>query len=66
MTSSREHAEAIAHGRGHHSSGPSFLHNPESIDDIVDQIVGRILDQFGIYLDEVKRWDGKMSAGKTS
>ncbi len=45
---------------------PAFYNNPESIDDIVDQIVGRILDQFGIYLDKVKRWDGKMSAGKTS
>ncbi|GAC1422362.1 MAG: UbiX family flavin prenyltransferase [Burkholderiaceae bacterium] len=35
---------------------PAFYHRPQTIDDIVDQTVGRALDLFGIELALVKRW----------
>jgi 4-hydroxy-3-polyprenylbenzoate decarboxylase len=40
---------------------PAFFNRPQSIDDIVDHIVARVLDQFGIAADFAKRWDGQMS-----
>jgi len=39
---------------------PAFYNHPKSIDDIVDHIVARVLDQFGITASFAKRWDGKM------
>jgi flavin prenyltransferase len=39
---------------------PAFYNHPKSIDDIVDLIVARVLDQFGITARFAKRWDGKM------
>src|SRR5579875_247928 len=35
---------------------PAFYHNPKSIDDIVNHIVGRALDLFGVKHDLYKRW----------
>jgi 4-hydroxy-3-polyprenylbenzoate decarboxylase len=35
---------------------PAFYHKPKSIDDIVNQTVGRALDLFGLDLGIVKRW----------
>ncbi len=35
---------------------PAFYHRPETIDEIVNQTVGRSLDLFGIESDLVKRW----------
>ncbi len=35
---------------------PAFYHRPRTIDDIVDQTVGRALDQFGIESGVVHRW----------
>lgn len=35
---------------------PSFYAKPQSIDDMVNQTVGRVLDLFDIELDVVKRW----------
>jgi len=40
---------------------PAFYTQPQSIDDIVDQTVTRILDQFGIHTESEKRWQGVMS-----
>nr|WP_046212759.1 non-oxidative hydroxyarylic acid decarboxylases subunit B [Paenibacillus wulumuqiensis] len=37
---------------------PAFYNLPASIDEMVDHIVYRALDQFGIHRDEAKRWDG--------
>jgi 4-hydroxy-3-polyprenylbenzoate decarboxylase len=37
---------------------PSFYHHPRSIEDIVDQTVGKILDQFGIPNHLFDRWGG--------
>jgi len=35
---------------------PAFYQRPDSIDDLVNQTVVRILDQFGIHLDSPGRW----------
>lgn len=37
---------------------PAFYHRPKTIDDIIDQTVGRALDQFGIDSPLVRRWSG--------
>lgn len=37
---------------------PAFYNKPESIDDIVNHIVGRLLDQFGLEMPGVRRWSG--------
>ena len=37
---------------------PAFYNHPKSINDIVDHIVARVLDQFGISAPFAKRWDG--------
>jgi 4-hydroxy-3-polyprenylbenzoate decarboxylase len=43
---------------------PAFYQHPESIDDLVDQTVMRLLDQLGIHLDEAPRWNGVMETGR--
>ena len=40
---------------------PEFYSRPQSIDEMVDHSVSRILDQLGIHLD-AKRWSGEMQA----
>jgi 4-hydroxy-3-polyprenylbenzoate decarboxylase len=40
---------------------PAFYNHPKSISDIVDHIVVRVLDQFGISAPFAKRWDGHMN-----
>ena len=40
---------------------PAFYNHPQTIDDIINHIVVRILDQFDIHLDGARRWDGVMS-----
>src|SRR3990170_4472660 len=40
---------------------PAFYNRPQTIDDIVDHIVARVLDQFGIAADFAKRWDGQLA-----
>ncbi len=37
---------------------PAFYNKPASVDDIVNHIVGRLLDQFGLNMPGVKRWPG--------
>jgi 4-hydroxy-3-polyprenylbenzoate decarboxylase len=42
---------------------PAFYNHPRTLDDIVDQTVTRVLDQFDIHLSSSKRWNGVMSIG---
>jgi flavin prenyltransferase len=37
---------------------PAFYHRPQTVDEIIDQTVGRALDQFGIDSGVVNRWPG--------
>ncbi len=45
---------------------PAFYNRPETVAEIVDQTVMRVLDQLGIHLDEAPRWGGVMSTGEQS
>src|SRR5437870_2229841 len=42
---------------------PAFYNHPQSLDEMVNHIVMRILDQFDMHLDLTKRWDGEMLSG---
>jgi 4-hydroxy-3-polyprenylbenzoate decarboxylase len=37
---------------------PAFYHRPESLEDVIGHSVGRMLDQVGIVLPDVPRWEG--------
>jgi 4-hydroxy-3-polyprenylbenzoate decarboxylase len=39
---------------------PAFYHRPQSLAEIIDQTINRVLDQFGIALPEdlFQRWTG--------
>jgi 4-hydroxy-3-polyprenylbenzoate decarboxylase len=39
---------------------PAFYNHPQSVDDVVNHIVMRVLDQFNISAPNAKRWDGHM------
>jgi flavin prenyltransferase len=39
---------------------PAFYNHPQTVDDIVNHIVARVLDQFKIEAPFAKRWDGHM------
>lgn len=41
---------------------PAFYLGLQDLDDVATQIVGRILDQFGLHLPVVKRWGGLRSS----
>lgn len=44
---------------------PAFYANPNSVDDLVNHTVGRLLDMFGLEAGLVKRWGEPNGAGKT-
>ena len=39
-------------------AAPGFYHRPETIEDLVDMLVGKICDQLGIDADLFARWEG--------
>jgi len=41
---------------------PAFYNQPQNIDDLVNHIAMRIIDQFDIHLDVMNRWNGVMLA----
>ncbi|OGA66032.1 MAG: phenolic acid decarboxylase subunit B [Betaproteobacteria bacterium RIFCSPLOWO2_12_FULL_65_14] len=40
---------------------PAFYNRPATLDDIVNHVVARVLDQFDIEASFAKRWDGEMT-----
>jgi 4-hydroxy-3-polyprenylbenzoate decarboxylase len=40
-------------------AAPGFYHRPTSVSDLVDFVVARVLDQFGVEHGLVRRWDGE-------
>ena len=42
---------------------PAFYNHPQTIDDLVNHTVGRLLDLFDIHLDVAERWNGVMATG---
>lgn len=41
-------------------ASPGFYHHPQTVQDLVNHIVGRVLDQLDIEHDLFKRWEGKI------
>ena len=41
---------------------PAFYNHPRTLDDMVDHVVARILDQFEIHVPATRRWEGVMSS----
>jgi len=39
---------------------PAFYNNPQNLDDMINHITRRVIDQFDIHLDVMNRWDGVM------
>ncbi len=44
---------------------PAFYNHPQNLDDLVNHITMRIIDQFDIHLDVMNRWDGTMLTDRT-
>jgi len=55
-------AEVTEHGAVVLPPMPSFYHEPKTIADLVDQTVGKVLDQFGVDHKLFKRWQGGRGA----
>ena len=49
-------AAATEHGAVILPPVPAFYHQPKTIADLVDQTVGKVLDQFGLDHHLFKRW----------
>ncbi len=45
---------------------PAFYNHPQNLDDMINHVAMRTLDQFDIHLDVVNRWDGVMSSSTKS
>ena len=43
---------------------PAFYNHPQSLDDMVNHIAMRVIDQFDIHLDVMNRWDGVLQHGE--
>ena len=43
---------------------PAFYHHPQTVDDIVDQTVGRVFDLFDLDAGAVRRWEGSQQAAR--
>jgi flavin prenyltransferase len=45
---------------------PAFYNHPQSLDDVINHVTMRVLDQFDIHLDVMNRWDGTMLTSEKS
>ena len=43
---------------------PAFYNNPQNLDDMINHITMRLIDQFDIHLDVMNRWDGVLLDNK--
>ena len=43
---------------------PAFYNHPQSLDEMVNHVAMRALDQFGLHLDIMRRWEGSMNAAR--
>jgi 4-hydroxy-3-polyprenylbenzoate decarboxylase len=43
---------------------PAFYNHPQNLDDLINHITMRVIDQFDIHLDVMNRWDGVLSSEK--
>ncbi len=43
---------------------PAFYSNPQTIDDLIDHSVGRVLDLFGLEMPKLRRWTGMRANGE--
>jgi 4-hydroxy-3-polyprenylbenzoate decarboxylase len=43
---------------------PSFYHRPESIDDLIDHFIHRLLDHLGVSHEQQTRWEGSKKRGR--
>jgi 4-hydroxy-3-polyprenylbenzoate decarboxylase len=43
---------------------PSFYHRPETIDDLIDHFVHRLLDHLGVSHEQQTRWEGSKRTGR--
>jgi len=44
---------------------PAFYNNPQTIADLIDHGVGRVLDLFGLELPQMRRWEGMRASGSS-
>lgn len=44
---------------------PGFYHRPKTMDDLINHVVGKVLDQFGIEHELFKRWGGSDNGTKS-
>jgi 4-hydroxy-3-polyprenylbenzoate decarboxylase len=45
---------------------PGFYHHPQSVRDLVDDSVDRVLDLLGLPAEDARRWDPQATSGETS
>jgi 4-hydroxy-3-polyprenylbenzoate decarboxylase len=45
---------------------PSFYHHPKTIEDIIDQTIGKVFDYMGIPHELFMRWDGERAQGRST
>ncbi len=39
---------------------PAFYNHPRTLEDVVDYVVARVLDQFGLHWGRARRWEGRL------
>jgi 4-hydroxy-3-polyprenylbenzoate decarboxylase len=44
-------------------ASPGFYHSPRSVEDLVDHVVAKVLDQLGVRNDLIRRWGGEPGGG---
>ncbi len=41
-------------------AAPGFYHHPQGIDDLIDHVVGKVLDRLGVVFERSVRWQGEL------